>query len=87
MLTPDLERRVEPRTVITKGMACLKRHGELIECAPVIATGSLLILIDPAYPCSSSSRTFSGLKPTAVFALATPKSPIDRGGKWQLHLS
>jgi hypothetical protein len=23
---------------------------------------------------------------TAVFALATPKSPIDRGGRWQLQL-
>jgi hypothetical protein len=28
---------------------------------------------------------FSGLTPTAVFALATPKSPIDRGGRWQLQ--
>jgi hypothetical protein len=31
------------------------------------------------------SRKVSGLTPTAVFALATPKSPIDRGGRWQLH--
>jgi hypothetical protein len=29
--------------------------------------------------CSSSSRKASGLTPTAVFALATPKRPIDRG--------
>jgi hypothetical protein len=28
---------------------------------------------------SSSSRKVSGLTPTAVFALATPKNPIDRG--------
>jgi hypothetical protein len=28
--------------------------------------------------CSSSSRKVSGLTPTAEFALATPKSPIDR---------
>jgi hypothetical protein len=27
----------------------------------------------------SSSRKDSGLTPTEVFALATPKSPIDRG--------
>jgi hypothetical protein len=33
----------------------------------------------------SSSRKVSGLTPTAVFALATPKSPIDRGGRWQLQ--
>jgi hypothetical protein len=52
MLTPGLERRVEPRKVITKGMACLKRHGKLIECARVIATGSPPIPIDPAYPCA-----------------------------------
>jgi hypothetical protein len=31
------------------------------------------------------SRKVSGLTPTAVFALATPKSPIDRGGRWQLQ--
>jgi hypothetical protein len=30
--------------------------------------------------CSSSSRKVLALTPTAVFALATPKSPIDRGG-------
>jgi hypothetical protein len=36
--------------------------------------------------CSSSSRKASGLTPTAVFALATPKSPIDRGGRWQIQL-
>jgi hypothetical protein len=35
--------------------------------------------------CSSSSRKVLGLTPTAVFALATPKSPIDRGGRWQLQ--
>jgi hypothetical protein len=34
----------------------------------------------------SSSRKVLGLTPTAVFALATPKSPIDRGGRWQLQL-
>jgi hypothetical protein len=33
----------------------------------------------------SSSRTVLGLTPTEVFALATPKSPIDRGGRWQLQ--
>jgi GMP synthase-like glutamine amidotransferase len=34
----------------------------------------------PFSMCSSSSgRKVSGLTPTAVFALATPKSPIDRG--------
>jgi hypothetical protein len=37
-----------------------------------------------SYEYSSSSRKASGLTPTAVFALATPKSPIDRGGRWQL---
>jgi hypothetical protein len=36
--------------------------------------------------CRSSSRNVSGPTPTAVFALATPKSPMDRGGNWQLHL-
>jgi hypothetical protein len=36
--------------------------------------------------CSSSSRKGLGLTPTTVFALATPKSPIDRGGRWQLQL-
>jgi hypothetical protein len=36
--------------------------------------------------CSNSSRKGSGLTPTAVFALATPKSPIGRGGRWQLQL-
>jgi hypothetical protein len=36
--------------------------------------------------CNSTSRNVSGLTPTAVFALATPKSPIDRGWRWQLQL-
>jgi hypothetical protein len=36
--------------------------------------------------CSSSSSKVSGFTPTAVFALATPKSPIDRGGRCPLQL-
>jgi hypothetical protein len=31
-------------------------------------------------------RKVSGLTPTEVFALATPKSPINRGGRWSLQL-
>jgi hypothetical protein len=35
-------------------------------------------------PCSS--RKVSGLTPTAVFALATPKSPSDWDGRWLCSL-
>jgi hypothetical protein len=40
---------------------------------------------DEAHTEYCSSRKVSGLTQTAVFALATPKSPIDRGGRWQLQ--
>jgi hypothetical protein len=36
---------------------------------------------------SSSSRKVSELTPTDVFALTTPKSPIDQGRIWQLQLN
>jgi hypothetical protein len=32
-------------------------------------------------PTTGCSKKISGLTPTEVLALATPKSPIDRGGK------
>jgi hypothetical protein len=43
---------------------------------------ALLVSLGDGYFCitavlRSSSRKVSGLTPTAVFALATPKSPID----------
>jgi hypothetical protein len=38
-----------------------------------------------AIRCRPVVAVVSGLTRTAVFALATPNSPIDRGGRWQLQ--
>jgi hypothetical protein len=65
-------------------------QGMLITCRVKVlrlCALSALSLANVGRLCSSSSRKVSGLTPTAVFALATPKSPIDRGGRWQLQLS
>jgi hypothetical protein len=50
----------------------------------------VLVSCNKFLPSSSRRRRrrkVSGLTLTAVFALATPKSPIDRGGRWQLQLT
>jgi hypothetical protein len=65
------ERLAEPKKL-------LLRHN----CLPLYQAQSpkrLPMISEDKKACSSSSRKVSGLPPTAVFALANPKSPTDRG--------
>jgi hypothetical protein len=48
------------------------------ECTKKASCGNMFVGLIERHYCSSS-RKVSGLTSTVVFALATPKSPIDRG--------
>jgi hypothetical protein len=64
----------------------LALHVETLQLSHVIHHASYTCPRCFPFPCSrGSSRKVSGLTPAAVFALATPKSPIDRGGRKQLQ--
>jgi hypothetical protein len=92
--TKQTEQACSKRTII----ASHRNDGQLPDCClacasdtmPDLTSHSLTVWsLQLEIKClcsSSSSRKVSGLTPTAVFALATPKSPIDRGGRWQLQL-
>jgi hypothetical protein len=67
------------------GRRCCQGLDVTRKAMPVYGDPFKATRVHKACGSSSSSRKVSGLKPTAMFALATPKSPIDRGGRWQLQ--